>query len=74
MPCKPLNYTPIFTNDSSTLASQHDDCDCSCKPGNRHPKCDHYGKLGHKIDKCYALHGHPPRSDVIVQRSSLTIM
>jgi len=26
------------------------------KQGKGRPKCDHCGKLGHKIDKCYALH------------------
>ena len=30
-------------------------------------KCDHCGKLGHKIDRCYALHGRPPKSTTIAQ-------
>ena len=27
----------------------------------------HCGKLGHKIDRCYALHGRPPKTIVIAQ-------
>jgi len=27
-----------------------------CKHGKRCPKCEYCGKLGHKIDKYYALH------------------
>jgi len=30
-------------------------------------KCDHCGKLGHKIDRCYALHGSSPRSVAVAQ-------
>lgn len=27
--------------------------------GKERPKCTHYGKLGHTVDKCYKLHGFP---------------
>lgn len=26
-----------------------------------HPKCDHCNLLGHPIDRCWKLHGRPPR-------------
>jgi len=48
VPCKPLNELHV-------LASQPDDRNRSRKPGKGRPKCDHCGKLGHKIDRCYAL-------------------
>jgi len=53
---------PPFVDDSSTLVSHHNDRTRPHKPTGRvcH-KCDHCGKLGHKIDKCYILHGRPPR-------------
>jgi len=28
---------------------------------------DHCGKLGHKIERCYALHGRPPKSVAVAQ-------
>jgi len=54
-------------DDSSALVSQHNDCTRSYKPGKGCQKCDHCGKLGHKIDRCYALHGCPPKSVVVAQ-------
>jgi len=30
-------------------------------------KCDHCGKLGHKIGRCYALHGRPLKYNMIAQ-------
>jgi len=39
----------------------------TCPQGKRRPKYEHCGKLGHKIDKCYALYGHPPQSIVAIQ-------
>ena len=67
MPCQPSNDTPVIANDSSTLASQHDDRNRSRKQEKWRHKCDHYGKFGHKIDWCYALHGRPPQSAIIAQ-------
>jgi len=57
----------FFADDSSTLTSQRDDCNRSRKPGKGRPKCDHCAKLGHKIDRCYALHGYPPCSATVAQ-------
>ena len=65
--CKPFNDTPIFANDSSVLASEHYDHNHSRKPKKWRHKCDHCGKLGHKIDRCYALHGRSPRSVMVAQ-------
>ncbi|XP_052732283.1 uncharacterized protein LOC128196175 [Vigna angularis] len=48
------------------MAVQLDDRRRSRQPGNGRPKCDHCGKLGHKIDRCYALHGRPLRPIVMV--------
>jgi len=54
-------------DDSSALVSQHDDRTRSRKPNKGRYKCDHCGKLGHKIDRCYALHGHHPKTIAVVQ-------
>jgi len=59
--CKSLNDPYVFANNFSTLTSQHDDRNRSHNTSKGCPKCDHCGKLGNKIDKCYALHGRPPR-------------
>jgi len=67
VPCKPINDPPISFDDPSTLASQRDDRNRSHKLGKGRPKCDHCGRLGHKIDKCYALHGYPPQFVVVAQ-------
>jgi len=56
VPEQPNIDIPTSVDDSSTLASHHDDQTRPCKQGKGRPKCEHYGKLGHKIDKCYALH------------------
>ena len=53
-------------DDSSVLVSQWDDRNRSRNPRKGRPKCDYCGKLGHKIDKCCALHGRPPRSAAVV--------
>ena len=29
--------------------------------GKERPICTHCGKMGHTVDKCYKLHGFPPR-------------
>jgi len=65
VPCKPLNDPPIFVDDFSTFAIQRDDRNRSYKPCKGRPKCDHCGRLGHKINKCYALHDHHPLSAAI---------
>ncbi|KOM41612.1 hypothetical protein LR48_Vigan04g181000 [Vigna angularis] len=52
--------TSPHTDDSLAMVVQRDDRSRSRKPGKGRPKCDHCGKLGHKIDRCYALHGRPP--------------
>ena len=67
VPNQPNTDTPASVDDSSTLASHRDDHTCPCKQGKKRPKCEHCGKPGHKIDKCYALHGRPPRSIAVVQ-------
>jgi len=54
-------------DDSSTLVYQHNDHTHPHKSGKGHNKCDHYGKLGHKIDRYYALHGRPPRFVAVAQ-------
>jgi len=38
------------------LASYRDDWTRPRKKGKGCPKCEHCGKLDHKIDKCYTLH------------------
>jgi len=60
------DITPYVDN-SSTLVSRHNDHTRPHKSSKGHQKCDHCGKLGHKIDRCYALHGRPPKSIVVVQ-------
>jgi len=67
VPCKhTTNITP-HVDDSSVLVSQHNDCTRPHKSGKGRHKCDHCGKLGHKIDRCYILHGRPPKSIVVAQ-------
>jgi len=51
VPKQPNTDTPAFVDDSSALASHS-----PSQTGKGRPKCEHCGKLGHKIDKCYALH------------------
>ena len=53
---QPKTDTFAYVDDSSTLASLRDDQTRPRKQGKRCPKCEHCGKLSHKIDKCYALH------------------
>jgi len=48
------------------MASHHDDRTRPRKQGKWCLKCEHCGKLGHKIDNYYALHGRPPRSTLVV--------
>jgi len=54
-------------DDSSALVSQRDDRTRFRKPNKGRHKCDHCGKLGYKIDRCYALHGRPPKTAAVVQ-------
>jgi len=56
VPEQPNTDTPTSVDDSSALASHRDDRTRPRKQGKGRPKCEHCGKLGHKIDKCYALH------------------
>ena len=70
--CKPSIDTPIFSDDSSALASHHDDRNYSRKPEKLRHNCDHCGMFGHKIDKCYALLSRPPRSNAIAQTDILS--
>jgi len=61
VPSKHTTDIPInFGDDSSALISQHDDHTRPRKSSKGHHKCDHYGKLVHKFDRCYALNGRPP--------------
>ena len=53
VPEKPNTDTPTFVDNSSALASQRTR---PRKQGKGRPKCEHCGKLGHKIDYCYALY------------------
>jgi len=67
--CVPGKHTTNITphvNDSS-LVSQHNDRIRLHKSDKGHHNCDHCGKLCHKIDRCYALHGRPPKSVAVTQ-------
>jgi len=66
VPSKPINDITAFVEDSSALVSQHGECNGRYKLDKVHYKYEHYHKLGHKIVRCYALHGHPPRSDLTI--------
>ena len=62
--CVPGKHTNDITScvdDSFALVSRHNDNTHLHKSGKGRHKCDHYGKLDNKIDRCYFLHGHPPR-------------
>jgi len=56
VPEQPNTDTPASVYDFSALASHRDDRTLPHKQGKGRPKCEHCGKLGHKIDKCYTLH------------------
>ena len=60
-------------DDSSALVSQHNDRTHRHKSGKGRHKCDHCGKLGHKIDRCYALHGRPPKFVAIAQTAPVQL-
>jgi len=62
---------PLPVDDSYTLIFQCYDRTRPSNSGKGHHKCGHCGKLGHKIDRCYALHGRPPRSVVVAQNVPL---
>jgi len=63
------SYIDISTSGdaSSALVSQRDDRTHSRKPNKGRHKCDHCGKLGHKIDRCNVLHGRPLKTAAVVQ-------
>ena len=65
MPCQPSADPPVRANDSFALVSHCDDRQRSRKPEKGRHKCDHCGKFGHRMDRCYALHGRPPRSAAV---------
>jgi len=52
---------PTLVDNSSTLVFQSNDRIHPHKVEKGCHKCNHYSKLSHKIGRCYALHGHPPR-------------
>ena len=60
------------TSDSSVLVSQTNSR--GGRSGNRGrgqcPHCTYYNKLGHTRDRCYQLHGQPPRTAHMAQSSS----
>jgi len=62
---------PTPVDDSYTLVSQRDDRTRPCKPRKECHKCDHCGKLGHKIDRCCALHGLPFASAMVAQTAHM---
>jgi len=71
VPSKHTTDIPInFVDDSSALVYQRDDHTHPRKPDKGHEKCYHCGKLGHKIGRCYVLHGHPPKSTALAQTAS----
>ena len=61
-----------FAGDSSALVPSHVQCcprdeQCSDPRGNRapRPKCTYCHKWGHVKDKCFKLHGRPPRANLV---------
>ena len=59
-------------SDSSVLASQTNSR--GGRSGNwgrgQRPQCTYCNKLGHTRDRCYQLHGRPPRTAHIAQSSN----
>jgi len=66
---QPTTDVPAFDHDSFALVSQCDDRNCPRKSSKECHKCKYCHKLGHRINKCYALHDRLPRSSVVVQNS-----
>ena len=52
-----------FTTEASALAVKNSGSFVkgSNKGKSSRPQCTHWGALGHVVDKCYKLHGYPPR-------------
>ena len=67
VPGKHTNDITSHVDDFSALVSQHNDRTRPHKSGKGRHKCDHCDKLGHKIDRCYALHCRPPKSVAVAQ-------
>ena len=57
--------------DSSVLASQTNSRGGRSDNRGRgqHPQCTYCNKFGHTQDRCYQLHGRPPRTAHIAQSS-----
>lgn len=56
---------PSGPSDTAALASQKSNQGRSRGPPSKfksRPKCDHCHNLGHTIDRCWKLHGRPPRT------------
>lgn len=65
----PNSELPLAPVDASALVSQGSGRGRtqSGQSGKPRPKCDHYHRLGHTIDKCWTLHGRPPSTANVVQ-------
>ena len=59
------------TSDSSVLVSQTNPRGerSGNQGGGQHPHCTYCNKLGHTRDRCYQLHGRPPRTTHVAQSS-----
>ena len=68
VPAKVLTMPSSVPVDSSALVSRHKGPPPR-KGGKGRPWCDHCHRPGHTIDKCWSLHGRPPRAAQIVQSS-----
>ncbi|XP_042415455.1 protein NLP2-like [Zingiber officinale] len=68
VPTKVLTMPSSVPVDSSALVSRHKGPPPR-KGGKGCPWCDHCHRLGHTIDKCWRLHGCPPRTAQVVQSS-----
>ncbi|XP_075658822.1 uncharacterized protein LOC142628657 [Castanea sativa] len=54
----------VLVDTSATLAalgSKSGNTKNFTKPKSGRPQCTHCGAMGHVVDKCYKLHGYPPR-------------
>ena len=56
-----VKFSTLATKVSSGPGSSSNGGYKNQKKGKERPICNHYGVIGNTVDKCYKIHGYPPR-------------
>ena len=56
-----IEFTALATKVNSRRGSSSNGGYKNQKKGKEKPICSHYGVSGNNVDKCYKIHGYPPR-------------